>query len=275
MRNHREQKLIEELNNIAIQIKKTTNRNPSEIERRLGRLSQKYSSVAKYYWFEYKQFEFSITYPEKQINRKLKKSLDTIQKKYNESEISYNELHKQLRLRQEKYPLDYAKLDIQITEPSLQWGTEEDKENNQHQLEGNYLLKTNRTDLQSEEIWNIYTMLTKVEKAFRDLKTHLGLRPNYHQLEKRVDGHIFISILAYHLLHTIEYVLNQQEISASWKTIKRLVSTHTYATIQVPVVDKTTVNLRKPGAVEGIHEKIYRKLGVNYKDLPTLKTTAK
>jgi len=201
--------------------------------------------------------------------------LDTIQKKYNESEISYNELQKQLRLRQEKYPLDYAKLDIQITEPSLQWGTEEDKENNQHQLEGNYLLKTNRTDLQSEEIWNIYTMLTKVEKAFRDLKTHLGLRPNYHQLEKRVDGHIFISILAYHLLHTIEYILNQQDISASWKTIKRLVSTHNYATIQVPVVDKTTVNLRKPGAVEGIHEKIYRKLGVNYKDLPTLKTTAK
>jgi len=275
MRNHQEQKLIEELNNIATQIKKSTNRNPSEIERRLGRLSQKYSSVAKYYWFEYKPFEFSITYPEEQINRNLKKSLNTIQRKYNESKIGYNELQKQLKSRQEKYPLDYAKLDIQITEPSLQWGTEEEKENNQLQLEGNYLLKTNRTDLGSEEIWNIYTMLTKVEKAFRDLKTQLGLRPNYHQLEKRVDGHIFISILAYHLLHTIEYVLNQQGISASWKTIKRLVSTHTYATIQVPIVDKTTVNLRKPGAVEGIHEKIYRKLGVNYKDLPTLKTTAK
>jgi transposase len=159
-------------------------------------------------------------------------------------------------------PLDYEKLDIQTTVPSSQWGTEEDQENNQHQLEGNYLLKTNRTELQSEEIWNIYTMLTKVEKAFRDLKTHLGQRPNYHQLEKRVDGYIFISILAYHLLHTIEYVLIQQGISSSWKTIKRLVSTHTYSTIQIPTVNKTTKNIWKPGAVEGIREHIYRKLGV-------------
>ena len=31
------------------------------------------------------------------------------------------------------------------------------------------------------------------------LKGTLGLRPNFHQLEKRVDGHIFISVLAYHL----------------------------------------------------------------------------
>jgi hypothetical protein len=275
MRNHQEQKLIDELENIARQIKKSSSHDTTGIDRRLGRLMQKYCTVAKYYWFKYEPFVFSVTYPDEQINRNLKKSLDTISRKYRESKISYNELQKQLESRQEKYPLDYEKLDIQITVPSLQWGTEEDKENNQHQLEGNYLLKTNRTDLQSEEIWNIYTMLTKVEKAFRDLKTHLGLRPNYHQLEKRVDGHIFISILAYHLLHTIEYVLNQQGISTSWKTIKRLVSTHTYSTIQIPTVNKTTINIRKPGAVEGIHQHIYRKLGVNYKDLPILKTTAK
>jgi len=115
----------------------------------------------------------------------------------------------------------------------------------------------------------------KSKNIHRDLKTHLGLRPNYHQLDNRVDGHIFISILAYHILHSIEYTLNQQGITSTWRKIKRLMSTHTYATIQVPLVDKRTLNLRRPGAVEGIHEKIYRKLGVNYKDLPTLKTTAK
>lgn len=275
MRNNQEQRLVAELENLSIQVKKSTNRHPSEIERRLGRLKERYSSVAKYYWFNYEPFGFAITYPEETINRNLKKSLGTLQKKYQESKISYNELHKQLKSRREKYPLDYAKLDIQVSEPSLQWGTEEEKEEQQLQLEGNYLLKTNHTDLESEQIWNIYTMLTRIEKAFRDLKTHLGLRPNYHQLEKRVDGHIFISILAYHILHTIEYVLKQQNISASWRTIKRLVSTHTYSTIQIPLVNKTTVNLRKPGAVEGIHEKIYRNLGVGYKELPTLKTSAK
>ena len=118
-------------------------------------------------------------------------------------------------------------------------------------------------------------MLTRVEKAFRDLKTHLGLRPNYHQLEDRVDGHIFISILAYHLMHTIEYVMRQQGISSSWASIKRLVSTHAYATIQLPIAGKSTINLRKPGIVEGIHETIYRKLKVDYRNLPIRKTVVK
>ncbi len=54
-------------------------------------------------------------------------------------------------------------------------------------------MKTNRKDLKSgDKIWNLYMMLTRVEDAFRDLKSNLGLRPNYHQKESRVDGHIFI-----------------------------------------------------------------------------------
>lgn len=275
MRNQKEQRLIDKLKNLASQVNKHRSRDTSEIERKLGRLKERYCSVAKYYWFKYEPCCFDINFPKEPINRNLQKSMNNLLVKYKESKISYNEIQKQLKLRQDKYPADFAMIEIHLTEPVLNWGTEEEKENNQHQLEGNYLLKTNRTDLESEQIWNIYTMLTNVEKAFRDLKTNLGLRPNYHQLENRVDGHIFISILAYHLMHSIEYTLKQQGISNSWRTIKRQVSTHTYATIQMPLVDKRTINLRKPGALEGIHENIYRKLGVNYKSLPTLKTVAK
>ncbi|MEP9412389.1 MAG: hypothetical protein HRF42_13520 [Candidatus Brocadia sp.] len=47
-------------------------------------------------------------------------------------------------------------------------------------------------------------MLTRVEKAFRDVKSNLGLRPFYHQKEQRVYGHILVSVLAYRLLHAIE-----------------------------------------------------------------------
>ena len=84
------------------------------------------------------------------------------------------------------------------------WETRDEIEQKQRDLEGNYLLKTHRSDLQKQQIWHFYMMLTRMEQAFRDLKTHLGLRPVYHQKEMRVDGHIFISILAYHLLQTIE-----------------------------------------------------------------------
>jgi len=41
------------------------------------------------------------------------------------------------------------------------------------------------------------------------LKGSLGLRSNFHQIETRVDGHIFISVIAYHLLRWIGYALEQ------------------------------------------------------------------
>ena len=62
-------------------------------------------------------------------------------------------------------------------------------------------MRTNRRDLTEQEIWQLYVMLTRVERAFRNLKSDLGLRPIYHQKERRVDAHIFISVLAYHVLH--------------------------------------------------------------------------
>ncbi|KAB2835260.1 MAG: hypothetical protein F9K48_04595 [Candidatus Brocadia sp.] len=46
-------------------------------------------------------------------------------------------------------------------------------------------------------------MLTRVERAFRDLRSNHGLQPIYHQKEHRIDAHIFISVLAYHLLPVI------------------------------------------------------------------------
>ncbi len=44
-------------------------------------------------------------------------------------------------------------------------------------LYGAYVIETNRNDLESEEIWRLYMTLTKVEGAFRALKSDLGLRP--------------------------------------------------------------------------------------------------
>ena len=125
-----------------------------------------------------------------------------------------------------------------------------------------------------EEIWNLYVMLTGIENAFKDLKSYLGLRPNNHQKEERVDGHIFISILAYHLLHSIEYTLRQKGIHSRWATIKRIVSTHNYSTIQLPTTQGTVINVRKAGVPEAVHIDIYEKLGVDYKNLPIRKTLA-
>ena len=59
-----------------------------------------------------------------------------------------------------------------------------------------YCLRTNREDLDVQQIWDIYTMLTDIEDAFRCMKSELGLRPIHHQKEVRCDGHIFITVIA-------------------------------------------------------------------------------
>jgi hypothetical protein len=61
----------------------------------------------------------------------------------------------------------------------LKWRRIEEKE--PERCDGTYLLRTSRKDLSDEEIWRLYMMLTRVEKAFRDAKSNLWLRPIYHQ----------------------------------------------------------------------------------------------
>ncbi len=90
--------------------------------------------------------------------------------------------------------------------------------------EGTYTLRTNRKDLDDE-------LLGRIENSFRDMKSHLGFRPNFHQLEERVQSHMFISVLAYHLMQT-ECKLRKGGDTRSWKTIKEVLSTRQRITIE-------------------------------------------
>ncbi|MCP4396757.1 MAG: IS1634 family transposase [bacterium] len=275
MRNSVERKLEAGLLNLKNQIQKGRENNPANIERRIGRLKERHASVAKYFTTNYTHREFSYhVAPDNVVPKRLAKSLQNLENKVKLNTISFPALEKKLASLAEKYPEAYANLRIHLKQPTLTWETLDEIEQKQRDLEGNYLLKTNRSDLRQHEIWHVYMMLTRIEQAFRDLKTHLGLRPVYHQKEMRVEGHIFISILGYHLLHSIEYTLRQHGCHSRWATIKRLVSTHRYSTMQLPTVAGPVLNIRKPGITEGIHQEIYNTLDVDWKRLPVKKILA-
>ena len=61
--------------------------------------------------------------------------------------------------------------------------------------------------------------LTRVEEAFRCMKSDLGTRPVYHQIERRTRGQLFIFVLAYHLLINIEQKLSQVGDKIRWSKI--------------------------------------------------------
>lgn len=275
MRTSKEKKFEAELSNLKEQIAKGKSNSASTIEQRIGRIKERYGSVSKYYKTEYNHWEFSYTLADNiKVGKRLTNSLNTLSNKAKENKITFPAIKKKLAEFKRKYPYDYSQLDIHLKQATLKWWTRDEEQEKERLMDGNYLLKTNRRDLTAGAIWKMYVMLTQIENAFRDLKSYLGLRPNNHQIEKRVDGHINITILAYHLLHCIEFTLRQAGDRSRWVTIKRLVSTHNYSTIQLPTTNGTVINVRKPGVPEGVQIKIYKKLGVDFENLPVRQSLA-
>lgn len=141
----------------------------------------------------------------------------------------------------------------------------------QSKFDGCYVLRTDRLDLADKEIWETYVMLTRVESAFRSMKSSLGLRPNFHQNEDRADAHMFISVLAYHILHTIEYKLRQCGDRRSWETVKDILSTHQRVTIAYNAKEQDRTqrhHLRLCTVAEPDHKQIYQRLGLPEVPLP-------
>ena len=110
--------------------------------------------------------------------------------------------------------------------------------------DGSYFIRTDRMDLSKDEIWSLYIMLTSVEDAFRCLKGELGLRPIHHSKPDRIEGHLFISILAYHLLNYIQQHLRKAGINHRWDTVRSLLQTHIALSTHLPTADGEMVHLR-------------------------------
>jgi transposase len=129
---------------------------------------------------------------------------------------------------------------------------------------GSYVLKTDQS-VDAVTLWELYMSLLKAESGFRMLKSSLGLRPNHHQLEDRVDGHIFISILAYHLLNSIRKKLERSGDHREWNTIRRILRTHSLVSTRLPLKDGRIVTIRKPSNPDAEQARIYTALGIDWK----------
>lgn len=143
------------------------------------------------------------------------------------------------------------------------------KEQAEERFSGSYYLRTTRMDLDEKQIWSLYVMLTNIEDAFRSLKFELGLRPIYHQKEERSDAHLFITILAYHLLNALQTRLKSQGIHMRWERIRELMSSHIRVTTSFTTKDKRRIHMRKSTDPEPFHRQIYKTLNINCSQMKT------
>jgi transposase len=139
-------------------------------------------------------------------------------------------------------------------------------------LDGGYLLRTTRTDLSARDAWLMYMTLTRAENAFRMIKTPLAERPIFHHLEHRVETHIFLCVLAYHLLVAIETTLLNQGVHTSWATVRETLATHQVATIVLPTDGGKTLHIRKGMTPDPEPLELYRLLEIPTQVMQPIKT---
>jgi len=137
---------------------------------------------------------------------------------------------------------------------------------------GVYCLRTNQDQWDEATLWHTYTMLTDLEAVFRCLKSELGLRPVFHRTSKRVSGHLFISVLAYHLVHIIRVQLKACGIHLSWEGVRRELRGQDRVTVELKRADGKTLHIRKATRPEPRHQVIYDALGIADRPGKTEKT---
>jgi len=129
---------------------------------------------------------------------------------------------------------------------------------------GVYCLRTNQDTWDESTLWRTYTMLTDLEAVFRSLKSELGLRPVFHQKTKRVSGHLFITLLAYHLIHTIRCQLKTNNIHSSWSDLRKQLTGQDRVTVSMQCRNGDTVHIRKSTRPEPRQQVIYDALGLSH-----------
>lgn len=121
-------------------------------------------------------------------------------------QIKREELLMKLGAARSKAPTAWRLIDIETAKDTatFTYRLNLTKLRTQRRREGRYLLRTNITNQDPALLWQYYLQLVAVEQAFRDLKDDLNIRPVYHQLEQRMEAHIFVSFLAYCLYVTLQ-----------------------------------------------------------------------
>jgi transposase len=156
----------------------------------------------------------------------------------------------------------YYRMEYEETKKTFEYHLEESKRAEAEKLDGSYLLKTDREDFTADEAWRIYILLTRAEAAFRALKSPLAERPIFHHKQCRVEAHIFLCVLAYHLLTAIEKTLLDAGAHTSWATVREQLQTHQVNTIILPTDGGIELRIRKATTPEPVHQELYRQLGI-------------
>ena len=140
--------------------------------------------------------------------------------------------------------------------------------------EGRYLLRTNLCAQQPAHLWQFYIQLVEVEAAFKNLKDDLQLRPIYHQLEQRIEAHIFVAFLAYCLHVTLRAQLKPLAPGLTPRAVLDKLAAIQMLDVHFPTTDGRTLILSRYTELNADQKLLVTQLNLNLPPQPPPRVTA-
>jgi hypothetical protein len=134
---------------------------------------------------------------------------------------------------------------VHATEATFTSRLNKDKLRQVRRREGRYLLRSNLTETDPAVVWTYYLQLVQVEQAFRNLKGDLAVRPIFHQDEKRIEAHIFVSFLAYCLHVTLGQWLRTLAPGLTPRSVLEKFAAVQMVDVHIPTSDGRTLILSR------------------------------
>jgi hypothetical protein len=140
--------------------------------------------------------------------------------------------------------------------------------------EGRYLLRTNLTSEDPAKLWDHYIRLVEVEQAFKTLKGDLAIRPLFHQLEARIEAHVFIAFLAYSLHTTLRQRLRALAPGLTPRAVLDAFAAMQMIDVHVPTTDGRELTLTRHTEPDAALRLLIEKLKLHLPAQPPPRITA-
>jgi len=140
--------------------------------------------------------------------------------------------------------------------------------------EGRYLLRTNLCGREPAQLWQFYIQLVEIEAAFKNLKDDLQLRPIYHQLEQRIEAHIFVAFLAYCLQVTLRARLKPLAPGLTARAVLDKLAGVQMLDVHFPTTDGRTLVLTRYTELSADQKMLVKQLNLSLPPQPPPRLTA-
>ena len=179
--------------------------------------------------------------------------------------LSREELLMKLGAARAKARAAWRLIDVEVAEKdaTFTFALNRDKLRRTRRREGRYLLRTNLCDEDPAKLWKFYIQLVEIEAAFKNLKDDLQLRPIYHQLEHRVEAHIFVAFLAYCLHVTLRAKLKPLAPGLTPRAVLDKLAAIQMLDVHFPTTDRRTLILSRYTELNADQKLLVKQLKLN------------